>query len=295
MAVKLPTTKNVDMYTAKMYPDLWTGGNPKGAIIHNDAGRMSATDYITWLKNARTPNTSKAELGFANYYIDRNNIVRVATTTIGGYAAANPYYNKNFLHYEVCQQLGANNADWLANERAAFMQVAEDFHYYGLKPSKDTIALHHDVSRTGTSCPQRSMKTHGGNYPAVRQYFINQVAYYMSLGKTVKEMVNALNKAQKPTVTASKTTTNTNTGIVKKYPEKGVFYPNETIIVRDAPTTKANIVARYRKGESLTYHTVHIGNGYVWLEYLRNNGKSGFIPIREYKKGKYGKVWGIIK
>ena len=65
MVVKLPTTKNVDMYTAKMYPDLWTGGNPKGAIIHNDAGRMSATDYITWLKNARTPNTSKAELGFA--------------------------------------------------------------------------------------------------------------------------------------------------------------------------------------------------------------------------------------
>ncbi|MFW3332271.1 SH3 domain-containing protein [Aerococcus viridans] len=295
MVVKLPTTKNVDMYTAKQYPDLWTGGNPKGAIIHNDAGRMSATDYITWLKNARTPGTSKAELGFANYYIDRNSIVRVATTTIGGYAAANPYYNKNFLHYEVCQQLGANDADWLANERAAFMQVAEDFHYYGLKASKDTIVLHHDVSRTGTSCPQRSMKTHGGNYPAVRQYFINQVAYYMSLGKTVKEMVNALNKAQKPTVTASKTTTNTNTGIVKKYAEKGVFYPNETIIVRDAPTTKANIVARYRKGESLTYHTVHIGNGYVWLEYLRNNGKSGFIPIREYKNGKYGPKWGTIK
>ncbi|MFE2777501.1 SH3 domain-containing protein [Aerococcus urinaeequi] len=295
MTVKLPTTKNVDIYTAKQYPDLWTGGNPKGAIIHNDAGRMSATDYITWLKYARTPNTSKAELGFANYYIDRNNIVRVATTTIGGYAAANPYYNKNFLHYEVCQQLGANDADWLANERAVFMQVAEDFHYYGLKASKDTIVLHHDVSRTGTSCPQPSMKTHGGNYPAVRQYFINQVAYYMSLGKTVKEMVNALNKAQKPTVTPSKTTTNTNTGIVKKYAEKGVFYPNETIIVRDAPTTKANIVARYRKGESLTYHTVHIGNGYVWLEYLRNNGKSGFIPIREYKNGKYGKVWGTIK
>lgn len=295
MTVKLPTIKNVDMYTAKMYPDLWTGGNPKGAIIHNDAGRMSATDYITWLKSERTPNTSKAELGFANYYIDRNNIVRVATTTIGGYAAANPYYNKYFLHYEVCQQLGANDADWLANERATFMQVAEDFHYYGLKASKDTIVLHHDVSRTGTSCPQRSMQTHGGNYPAVRQYFINQVAYYMSLGKTVKEMLNALNKPKNTTVTASKPTTSTSTGIVKKYAEKGVFYPNETIIVRDAPSIKANIVARYYKGENLTYHTVHIGNGYVWLEYLRNNGKSGFIPIREYNNGKYGKVWGTIK
>ncbi|MFW3361487.1 SH3 domain-containing protein [Aerococcus viridans] len=296
MTVKLPNTKNVDMYTAKMYPDLWTGGNPKGAIIHNDAGRMSATDYVAWLKSARTPNTSKAELGFANYYIDRNNIVRVATTTIGGYAAANPYYNKNFLHYEVCQQLGANDADWLANERAVFMQVAEDFHYYGLKASKDTIVLHHDVSRTGTSCPQRSMQTHGGNYPSVRQYFINQVAYYMSLGKTVKEMVNALNKAQNTTVTTSKATTSTSTGIVKKYAEKGVFYPNTTIIVRDAPSTKANIVARYHKGEKVKYHTVHIGNGYVWLQYTRAKGGQGYIPIREYYGGsKYGPKWGIIK
>ena len=281
MGVKLPKIKNVDMYTAKMYPDLWTGGKPKGAIIHNDAGRMSALDYITWLKMARTPNTSKAELGFANYYIDRNDIVRVATTTIGGYAAANPYYNKNFLHYEVCQQLGSNNADWLANERVVFMQVAEDFHYYGLKASEDTIVLHHDVSRTGTSCPKRSMQTHGGSYPAVRKYFIKQVAYYMSLGKTVKDMVNALN--------------NTKESVMKIYKENGTFYPSETIIVRDRPSTQGNVIARYYKGEKLDYHTVYIGNGYVWLEYLRNNGKSGYIPIREYKNGKYGKIWGKVK
>ena len=285
MGVKLPKTKNVDMYTAKMYPDLWTGGKPKGAIIHNDAGRMSALDYITWLKMARTPNTSKAELGFANYYIDRNDIVRVATTTIGGYAAANPYYNKNFLHYEVCQQLGANNADWLANERAVFMQVAEDFHYYGLKPSMETIVLHHDVSRTGTSCPKRSMQTHGGNYPAVRKYFINQVAYYMSLGKTVKDMVNALNN----------TKASDKKDVMKIYKENGTFYPSETIIVRDRPSTQGNIIARYYKGEELGYHTVHIGNGYVWLEYLRNNGLSGYIPIREYKNGEFGKIWGTVK
>ena len=250
MGVKLPNTKNIDMYTAKMYPDLWTGGKPKGAIIHNDAGRMSALDYITWLKMARTPNTSKAELGFANYYIDRNDIVRVATTTIGGYAAANPYYNKNFLHYEVCQQLGANNADWLANERAVFMQVAEDFHYYGLKPSMETIVLHHDVSRTGTSCPKRSMQTHGGNYPAVRKYFINQVNYYMSLGKTVKDMVNALN--------------NTKASVMKIYKENGTFYPNETIIVRDKPSTQGNVIAKYYNGEKLDYHTVYkIGRAHV--------------------------------
>lgn len=291
MAVKLPTTKNVDIYTAKQYPDLWTGGNPKGAIIHNDAGRMSATDYVAWLKNERTPGTSEDDLGFANYYIDRNSIVRVATTTIGAYAAYNPYYNKNFLHYEVCQQLGANDTDWLANERAVFMQVAEDFHYYGLKPSKDTIALHHDVSLRGTSCPQRSMKTHGGNYPAVRQYFIEQVAYYMSLGKTVKDMVNTLNKFKdKPASKPSKVTTSNKTS----YPEKGVFYPNDTIIARDNPSTKSTIVARYYNGEHVRYHTVHKVNGYVWLQYDRANGKQGYIPCREYKGGVYGPLWGYI-
>lgn len=290
------------MYTAKMYPDLWTGGKPKGAIIHNDAGRMSATDYITWLKNERTPNTSKAELGFANYYIDRNNIVRVATTTIGGYASANPYYNKNFLHYEVCQQLGANDADWLANERATFMQVAEDFHYYGLKPGKDTIALHHDVSRTGTSCPQRSMKTHGNSYPKVREYFIAQVAYYMSLGKTVKDMVASLNKTN-PTATTTpkakpvvKPASNPANKSSVSYAEKGVFYPNTTIIVRDQPSTKGNIITRYYRGEHVTYHTVHKANGYVWLQYNREKGKQGYIPCREWYGGKkYGDLWGRIR
>lgn len=288
------------MYTAKMYPDLWTGGKPKGAIIHNDAGRMSATDYITWLKSARTPNTSKAELGFANYYIDRNNIVRVATTTIGGYASANPYYNKNFLHYEVCQQLGANDTDWLANERATFMQVAEDFHYYGLKPSKDTIALHHDVSRTGTSCPQRSMKTHGNSYPKVREYFIAQVAYYMSLGRTVKDMVARLNKTNPTATTTPKPVAKPASKPVatssEKYAEKGVFYPNTTIIVRDQPSTKGNIVTRYYNGEHVTYHTVHKANGYVWLQYNREKGKQGYIPCREWHGGKkYGDLWGRIK
>ena len=84
-------------------------------------------------------------------------------------------------------------------------------------------------------------------------------------------------------------------GIVKKYKENGTFYPNETIIVRDRPSTQGNIIARYYKGENLGYHSVHIGNGYVWLEYLRNNGQSGYIPIRKYDNGKFGRIWGTVK
>ena len=93
----------------------------------------------------------------------------------------------------------------------------------------------------------------------------------------------------------NKVSANVGTGIVKKYKENGTFYPNETIIVRDRPSTQGNIIAKYYKGEKLGYHTVHIGNGYVWLEYLRNNGKSGYIPIRTYDNGKYGRIWGTVK
>lgn len=84
-------------------------------------------------------------------------------------------------------------------------------------------------------------------------------------------------------------------GIVKKYAETGVFYPNDTIIVRDQPSTKGAIIARYYKGEKVTYHTVHLGNGYVWLQYNRSNDKQGYIPCREYVNGKYGMLWGTIK
>lgn len=78
------------------------------------------------------------------------------------------------------------------------------------------------------------------------------------------------------------------------YPEDGVFYPNDTIKVRDNPSTKATLITRYYKGEHVTYHTVHQVNGYVWLQYDRSNGKQGYIPCREYKGGVYGPLWGYI-
>ena len=99
----------------------------------------------------------------------------------------------------------------------------------------------------------------------------------------------------KAPVSVSKPATSNQSGIVKKYAESGVFYPNDTIIVRDRPSTAGAIVARYYAGEHVTYHTVHKGNGYVWLQYTRGNGQQGYIPCREYKNGKYGTLWGTIK
>lgn len=100
------------------------------------------------------------------------------------------------------------------------------------------------------------------------------------------------NKAPKP---VAKPSASNQSRIVEKYVESGVFYPNDTIIVRDRPSTAGAIVARYYAGEHVTYHTVHKGNGYVWLQYTRGNGQQAYIPCRTYSSGKYGALWGTIK
>lgn len=86
-----------------------------------------------------------------------------------------------------------------------------------------------------------------------------------------------------------------NKTVSDSYKETGVFYPNDTIIVRNAPSTGTTIVARYYKGEHVKYHTVHLKNGYVWLQYTRGNGQQAYIPCRTYSNGKYGPLWGTIK
>lgn len=113
---------------------------------------------------------------------------------------------------------------------------------------------------------------------------------YDAVQKLVDEMLKPKPVAKPvPIVVAPKKT------VTNSYKENGTFYPNTTIIVQDAPITSANIVARYYKGEHVKYHTVHLKNGYVWLQYKRANGQQAYIPCRTYSNGKYGPLWGTIK
>ena len=96
--------------------------------------------------------------------------------------------------------------------------------------------------------------------------------------------------------------------VVKSWKEHGFFYtdprPDSLIYVRDQPSLKGKIIAEYYiygVNESLPveYHTVHINDGYVWLQYDRiRDGVvigQGYIPCREYKNGKAQRLWGTIK
>ena len=266
----------------------FSAGKPTWVVVHSsgnpNAGLDSEIAYMA--KNQ--------DNAYTNAWAGHNKIVEIANTDYRCWGAGRTA-NKYAVQIEVTEDKRLTKSQKLqAIDREAFW-VAVQCAYYGIPLNK--VYSHNDISRmypqdTDHTDPIAFFKSVGVSW----SQFKSQVKKYHDVlkagGDTTK--ITSLD-GQNTTVTASKPTANTSAGIVKKYAENGVFYPNETIIVRDAPTTKANIVTRYFKGENLTYHTVHIGNGYVWLEYLRNNGKSGFIPIREYKGGKFSKLWGTIK
>ena len=266
----------------------FSAGKPTWVVVHSsgnpNASLESEISYMS--RNYRNAYTQS--------WAGHNKIVEIANTDYPAWGAGRTA-NKYAVQIEVTEDKRLTKAQKLqAIDREAFW-VAVQCAYYGIPLNK--VYSHADISHmypqdTDHTDPIAFFKSVGVSWSE----FKGQVKKYHDVlvvgGDTTK--ITSLD-GQKTTVTASKPTANTSAGIVKKYAEKGAFYPNETIIVRDAPTTKANIVARYYKGEHVTYHTVHIGNGYVWLEYLRNNGKSGFIPIREYKNGKFDKLWGTIK
>uniref|UniRef100_UPI00359FF0BD N-acetylmuramoyl-L-alanine amidase n=1 Tax=Jeotgalibaca porci TaxID=1868793 RepID=UPI00359FF0BD len=266
----------------------FSAGKPTWVVVHSSGNpNASLESEIAYM--ARNQDNA-----FTQAWCGHDKIVEIAKTDYPAWGAGRTA-NKYAVQIEVTEDKRLTKSQKLqAIDREAFW-VAVQCAYYGI--SLDKVYSHADISRmypqdTDHTDPIAFFKSVGVSWSEFKEQVKKYYDVFVVGGDTNK--IASLGE-YKPTVTASKPTTNTNTGIVKKYAEKGVFYANETIIVRDAPTTKANIVARYHKGENLTYHTVHIGNGYVWLEYLRNNGKSGFIPIREYKNGKYGKVWGTIK
>lgn len=82
---------------------------------------------------------------------------------------------------------------------------------------------------------------------------------------------------------------------VKRYSEKGVFYPNTTIYFRNAPSTSSSypIQGNYAKGESVAYDTVVIGEKYNWISWVSaSSGIRRYLPIKDKATGE---SWGTAK
>lgn len=163
---------------------LMTGSMPKitAVVIHNDAGSIGATAefYDRWLVN------HNKELGIAHYYIDRHTILRaIDTYRVGWHTGSSA--NNFTIGYEICQSIGASDEDFLANTDMTLRQVAEDMLFYNLPVNRDTVRLHREFSQT--SCPHRSWELHGQSINSVKDYWIERIKYFQSLGKTVDEML----------------------------------------------------------------------------------------------------------
>lgn len=150
-------------------------------VIHNDAGSMTPQQYVGWLRNR------EKSLGIAHYYCNRNCIARVIDTYNIGYHTGDWWSNCSSIGFEVCESMKVSDEEFLQNEDMTLMQATEDLLFYGLPINTDTVRLHHEF--VPTSCPHRSLTLHGGTTESVKNYFVERMRYFASLGSTVDEML----------------------------------------------------------------------------------------------------------
>lgn len=155
-------------------------------VIHNDAGYMTPTEYIEWLRYR------EKSLGIAHYYCNRDTIVRVVNTYDIAYHTGDWWSNIRSIGYEVCESMKVTDEEFLQNEEMTLMQATEDLLYYGLPISTDTVRLHHEF--VPTSCPHRSLAFHGGTTESVKDYFVTRMTELAELGSTVEEMLATMEK-----------------------------------------------------------------------------------------------------
>lgn len=159
-------------------------------VIHNDAGSMTPEQYVNWLVNR------DKSLGIAHYYCNRNTIARVIDTFNIGYHTGDWWSNCRSIGYEVCESMKVSDEEFLRNEDITLMQATEDLIYYGLPINTSTVRLHHEF--VPTTCPHRSMELHGNSTESVKEYFVNRMRYFATLGNTVDEMLGQV--SENPTV-----------------------------------------------------------------------------------------------
>lgn len=164
--------------------------NLEFVVIHNDAGSMTPEEYVNWLRNR------DKSLGIAHYYCNRNTIARVIDTVNIGYHTGDWWSNCRSIGYEVCESLKVSDEEFLQNEDVTLMQATEDLIYYGLPINAQTVRLHHEF--VSTTCPHRSMELHGNSTESVKEYFVNRMRYFATLGNTVDEMLGQV--SEEPTV-----------------------------------------------------------------------------------------------
>jgi len=277
------------------------GYKPKGVVIHNDAGSLSAMQYHDSLVNAPL---SRLENGIAHSYISRNTVWQALPEGRTAWHTANNDGNTNYYGIEVCQSMSASDKDFLANEQSALQEAARMLKKWGLPVNRNTVRLHNEFS--STECPHRSMKLHAGYTSSDRapqsvvnktkDYFISQIKTYydgeMPKGSTVKP---------------SKPSSNTSSGKWSKN-QYGTWWMKESatftcggspILARiNSPFLSAQEGYWFQPGGYTDYDEVCLQDGHIWIGYTWK-GVRYYLPIRTAKGTppghSVGPLWGTIK
>ncbi|MFI3124870.1 PlySs2 family phage lysin [Streptococcus suis] len=83
----------------------------------------------------------------------------------------------------------------------------------------------------------------------------------------------------------------------RSYRETGTMTVMVDVLnVRRAPNTSGQIVATYKKGQSVKYDEVVVDvHGFVWISYIGGSGKRNYVATGETKDGKrFGPAWGTF-
>ena len=284
------------------------GYKPKGVVIHNDAGSLSAMQYHDSLVNAPL---SRLENGIAHSYISGNTVWQALPEGRIAWHTGNNNGNTNYYGIEVCQSMTASDKDFLESEQSVFQESARMLKKWGLPVDRNTVRLHNEFSPT--QCPHRSMKLHAGYSSTQRapqsvvnktkDYFISQIkAYYQ--GEIPKG--STVSTSKKSSSSSSK---NVSTGSWKKN-KYGTWWKKENatftcggseILARiDAPSLQAAEGYWFQPGGWTSYDEVCLRDGHCWIGY-NWQGVRYYLPVRTWNgalppnhRSGLGPKWGTF-
>lgn len=289
------------------------GYNPKGIVIHNDAGRSNAKQYEKSLKSA---SQSRLNNGIAHAYADSDHIWyaiepdRIAYHTGDGIAKGSG--NHDYFGIEVDQSMSASDKEFMANEQVVLQEVARLLKKWKLPANRNTVRLHMEFSPT--ACPHRSLTIRTGFNPVtqgrpsdaiikkLKDIWIKEIRSYME-GKTpsIKVVKNKNGTASTPATNASGGWKVNQYGTYYKAERASFTVGGTRIAVRSVgPFTTCPFTGWLNPGVTITYDECMVQNGYVWLGYDSYNGRR-YVPVRTAQgtpgSNNYvlGSLWGIIK
>lgn len=186
-------------------------GGYKGVVMHNTWDNSTAQSHIDRLSRMTV---NQLAAGFAHYYIDENDIVRVEDTYNGAWHTANTEGNMYYIGFEIRGNRSTPRAVFLQAEQNACWQAAIDLKFQGLAVNRNTVRLHHEFS--ATECPKRSLIEHCGydsTYAVpiavtnkMKDYYITQIKkYYVNPSLKPDGKVDTTVKPVTPTVKPTET------------------------------------------------------------------------------------------